>query len=125
MSEDWAAVARVISGRLRELGWRQRELADRSQVSQAIIRELQYHTVERRRSARTLEALSAALGLHPDHLSAVLQGRVPSRPDGAPEDEGQMQSRFDSLELRLTEILERLHDVQVHLHNLGRHDGER
>jgi hypothetical protein len=28
-----AAVARAISGRVRELGWRQRELADRSHVS--------------------------------------------------------------------------------------------
>jgi hypothetical protein len=30
---NWAAVARAISDRVRELGWRQRELADRSHVS--------------------------------------------------------------------------------------------
>jgi hypothetical protein len=30
---NWAAVARTISDRVRELGWRQRELADRSHVS--------------------------------------------------------------------------------------------
>jgi len=29
---NWAAVAGAISGRVRELGWRQRELADRSHV---------------------------------------------------------------------------------------------
>jgi hypothetical protein len=45
---DWAAVARAISGRVRELGWRQRELAERSHVSVAVVRELQRHTVERR-----------------------------------------------------------------------------
>jgi len=33
---NWAAVAGAISGRVRELGWRQRELADRSHVSVAV-----------------------------------------------------------------------------------------
>jgi ribosome-binding protein aMBF1 (putative translation factor) len=62
VSEDWVAVANAIKERVNELGWRQRELAPRSHVSPAIVRELQHHTVERRRSARTLEALSVALG---------------------------------------------------------------
>ena len=52
--QDWAAVAQVISDRVRELGWRQRELAERSRVSAAVVREIQLHTVERRRSPRTL-----------------------------------------------------------------------
>lgn len=56
---DWA-VARAISDRVRELGWRQHELAERSHVSAAVVREIQRHTVERRRSRRTLEALSVA-----------------------------------------------------------------
>ena len=60
--EGWAAVARAISDRVRELGWRQRELAERSHVSVAVVREIQRHTVERRRSPRTLEALSVASG---------------------------------------------------------------
>src|SRR5918992_3969662 len=77
VSEDWAAVAKAINQRVNELGWRQRELAERSHVSQAIVREIQHHTVERRRSARTLEALSTALGWHPQHLAAVLRGRTP------------------------------------------------
>ncbi|MFD2495093.1 XRE family transcriptional regulator, partial [Amycolatopsis jiangsuensis] len=33
VSEDWAAVARVINERVQALGWKQRELAARSQVS--------------------------------------------------------------------------------------------
>jgi transcriptional regulator with XRE-family HTH domain len=84
VSEDWASVARAISQRLTELGMRQRELAERSHVSQAIVRELQRNTVQRRRSARTLEALSLALGWHPDHLMAVLRGLTPPEPGDPP-----------------------------------------
>jgi transcriptional regulator with XRE-family HTH domain len=73
--ENWAAVAQAISGRVRELGWRQRELAERSHVSVAVVREIQRHTVERRRSPRTLEALSVALGWEPEYLHRVLTGR--------------------------------------------------
>ncbi|MDT5277860.1 MAG: hypothetical protein QOG95_4792, partial [Mycobacterium sp.] len=40
MEQDWAAVARAIDTRLAELNWRQRELAERAQVSVAIVREL-------------------------------------------------------------------------------------
>lgn len=50
MAEDWSAVAKAINERVNELGWRQRELAERSHVSQAIVREIQHCTVERRRS---------------------------------------------------------------------------
>jgi len=103
--EDWAAVARAISGRVRELGWRQRELAERSHVSVAVVRELQRHTVERRRSLRTLEALSVALGWEPEHLGMVLKGHV-RQPRGHTAPEGAaLSSRLDSLESRLAEIL--------------------
>lgn len=61
MAEDWAAVARAIDTRLAELNWRQREFAERAQVSVAIVRELHRNTAQRRRNARTLEALSLAL----------------------------------------------------------------
>jgi transcriptional regulator with XRE-family HTH domain len=79
--QDWAAVAWALNQRMRELGWTQRELARRSQVSQAIVREIQHRTVERRRSARTLQALSRALGWFPDHLAEILHGQ---RPPAAP-----------------------------------------
>ena len=75
--EDWAAVAEAINERVNELGWRQGELAERSHVSRATVREIQHHVVERRRSARTLEALSIALGWHPQHIDAMLRGRRP------------------------------------------------
>ena len=75
MPEDWAAVAAAIDTRVRELGWRQRELSERAHVSHAIVREIQHHIVERRRSTRTLEALSTALGWPPSYLHSLLHGQ--------------------------------------------------
>lgn len=107
VSEDWAAVARAINERVRELGWRQRELAERSQVSAAVVREIQRHTVERRRSPRTLESLSVALGWEPGHLDTVLRGRTQapgSSGSQAAIDGAAIWSRLDALESRLDEI---------------------
>jgi transcriptional regulator with XRE-family HTH domain len=116
VSEDWAAVANAIKERVNELGWRQRELAQRSHVSQAIVRELQHHTVERRRSARTLEALSVTLGWHPQHLVAVLHGRTPPEP-GEPISDNKMtvSSRLDIIDERLSEITDLLHQMNANL----------
>jgi transcriptional regulator with XRE-family HTH domain len=116
VSEDWAAVAEAINERVNELGWRQRELAERSHVSQATVRELQHHVVERRRSRRTLESLSMTLGWHPQHLDAVLHGRRPPQPAQPATDNGDaLWSRLDTLERRLEEITERLDDLKTGL----------
>jgi transcriptional regulator with XRE-family HTH domain len=110
--EDWAAVARAISGRVRELGWRQRELAERSHVSVAVVRELQRHTVERRRSPRTLEALSVALGWEAEHLDRVLKGHA-RRPGGnTARDSAALGSRLESFDSRLAEILRLLTELR-------------
>ena len=102
--ENWAAVARAISDRVRELGWRQRELAERSHVSAAVVREIRRHTIERRRSPRTLQALSVALGWEPEHLDRVLKGH-PQQPGGRTAPDGAaLWSRLDAVELRLAEI---------------------
>ena len=115
--EDWAAVARAISERVRELGWRQRELAERSHVSAAVVREIQRHTVERRRSPRTLESLSVALGWEPGRLDAVLKG-------GAQQAAGRSQvladgaalwSRLDAIEGRLDEIVKLISGLKTDL----------
>jgi transcriptional regulator with XRE-family HTH domain len=110
--EDWAAVARVISGRVRELGWRQRELAERSHVSVAVVREIQRHTVERRRSPRTLEALSVALGWEPAHLHRVLKGDSQQSGDHAAPDLAAVWSRLDSFDLRLAELAKLLTELK-------------
>jgi hypothetical protein len=114
--EDWAAVAEAINERVNELGWRQGELAERSHVSRATVRELQHHIVERRRSARTLEALSTTLGWHPQHIDAVLRGRRPPEPTEPVTKNGESPwSRMDALERHLSDITERLDAIQTDL----------
>ena len=115
--QDWAAVARAIDTRLAELNWRQRELAERAQVSVAIVRELHRNTTQRRRSARTLEALSVALGWHPEHLDAVLRGHTP------PERGQPMTSPVDPVAARLTSIDRRLAAIERRLDELAARDG--
>lgn len=111
--EDWAAVARVISDRVRELGWRQRELAERSRVSAAVVREIQLHTVERRRSPRTLESLSVALGWEPGRLGSVLKGRAHQAGAGSQvtADVTALWSRLDVIDGRLDVIDGRLDEI--------------
>jgi hypothetical protein len=122
VSEDWAEVAKAINERVNELGWRQRELAERSRVSQAIVRELQHHTVERRRSTRTLESLSITLGWHPQHLDALLHSRRPPEVNEPVTDTGDaLWSRLDALERRLDDITERLDDLKTGLTTIVEH----
>ncbi|TKG68341.1 XRE family transcriptional regulator [Prauserella endophytica] len=119
MSEDWAAVAKAINERVKELGWRQRELAERSQVSSAIVREIQRNTVNRKRSPRTLESLSITLGWHPQHLEAVLHGRQP--PGLEVSTERDLSTRLEAMERRLDAIEKQLSNVQAGLATLIEH----
>ncbi|GLY70893.1 XRE family transcriptional regulator [Amycolatopsis taiwanensis] len=121
MTENWAAVSKAINERVAALGWKQRELAEHSHVSQAIVREIQHHTVERKRSARTLEALSLALGWHPGHLAAVLHGRKPLA-SGETGDEAidTITARLSAIEDRLGEITDRLDTIAENLSALLR-----
>ncbi len=120
--EDWSAVAEAINERVNELGWRQGELAERSHVSRATVRELQHHIVERRRSARTLEALSTTLGWHPQHIDAVLRGRRPPEPTEPVTNNGEsLWSRIDALERYLSDITERLDTIQTDLTTVIEH----
>jgi transcriptional regulator with XRE-family HTH domain len=110
VAEDWSAVARAVNERAAELGLRQRDLIQRSHVSKAIVGEITRNAVRRRRSARTLEALSAALDWHPQHLTAVLHGRRPPGP-GEPVyrfDDEEVPARLAAVESQLREIAERL-----------------
>lgn len=121
MPEDWAAVAKAINERVTELGWRQRELAERSHVSPAVVREIQRHTVERRRSPRTLESLSVALGWHPQHLDAVLNDRpVPAKEPAAASSE-MLLSRLDVVEQRLAQMTRILNDLKTSVNAVLEH----
>ncbi|HEX6404760.1 MAG TPA: helix-turn-helix domain-containing protein [Pseudonocardiaceae bacterium] len=109
MSEDWAAVAEAIGQRMTELGINQTELIDRSQVSKATVGELYHNSAQRRRSARTLEALSIALGWHPQHLAAVLKGqRVPAVGEPVSRSDEDVSGRLAAIEYRLAQIETRL-----------------
>ncbi|SDQ77746.1 helix-turn-helix domain-containing protein [Actinopolyspora saharensis] len=112
MEDDWAAVAEAISNRLRELGLTQLEVAARSKVSPATIRELQYNKMPRRRNPRTLEALSEALDWPSDYLGKVLTGTaaqpyaeeandpVLRKLDDVLEQLQELRSRVDAVERR-------------------------
>ena len=76
MADDWEAVGKAISGRLDELQMTQLELASASGVSPATIREIQYNKLARRRSPRTLQALSEALKWPASYLGQVLVGEA-------------------------------------------------
>lgn len=110
--EDWTAVARAINERMSEFGLTQRELVQRSHVSKAIVREIQHNTVQRRRSDRTLEALSMALDLHPGYLAAVLAGGpIPKPGEPLVRSDDDVPGRLVLIEHQLREITERLNDV--------------
>jgi transcriptional regulator with XRE-family HTH domain len=105
VAEDWAAVARAIDERLAELGLNQRELIERSQVSKTVVMEIRRNSAERRRSTRTLEALSTALDWHPQHLIALLQGRrVPAVGEPISRSDDDIHGRLAVIEYRLDQI---------------------
>jgi transcriptional regulator with XRE-family HTH domain len=112
VADDWAAVAHAINQRMTELGLRQRQLIERSRVSKAVVSELMRNVAPRRRSARTLEALSVALDWHPDHLAAVLAKAEPpalSDPVHRPDD---VPGRLAAIERQLRDITTRLDDLR-------------
>ena len=112
VSEDWSAVAQAIGNRMTELGISQRELVKRSQLSKAIVREVQHNVVQRRRSERTLEALSIALDWHPGHLAAVLLGRTPPKA-GEPHvrSDDDISGRLAAIEHHLRELNDKVNGI--------------
>lgn len=74
MGQGWEAVAAAINARLEELGMTQVDLSLRSGVSVATLRQLQHNDRPRRRSPRTLAAVSEGLGWPKTHLTRILEG---------------------------------------------------
>ena len=106
MADDWVAVGKAITTRLDELGMTQLELAAKSKVSPATIRELQYNKLPRRRHPRTLEAVSTALEWPAEYLNDVLVGKK-AKPH---EDE-----RSDPVLGVLDEIKDQLMEIRTRL----------
>lgn len=108
--KDWDAVAAAIQARLSELDLTQAELAARAGVAPETVRELRMNLHPRRRSPRTLSALSEALGWPTDHLSAVAT-RGGAAVDGAGISDtelGAITDELSSIATRLNEIASRL-----------------
>lgn len=78
LSDDWDAVARVISDRLSDMRMTQMDLASRAQLSLTTVRELQHNLNPRKRRPQTLATVSEALGWPSNYLSEVLAGRAPA-----------------------------------------------
>jgi transcriptional regulator with XRE-family HTH domain len=135
VAEDWAAVSLAINERMAELGLNQRELAERSQVSKTMIMEIRRNVAQRRRGARTLEALSLALDWHPQHLDAVLNGQpVPAVGEPVVRSEDDVRGRLAAIEYRLEQIArelasmrggisQRLDDIDSSIKDLSGHAG--
>jgi transcriptional regulator with XRE-family HTH domain len=113
VAEDWVAVSLAINERMTELGLNQRELAERSQVSKTMLTEIRRNVIQRRRGARTLEALSLALDWHPQHLDAVLNGQpVPAVGEPVVRSEDDIQGRLAAIEYRLEQIARELASIK-------------
>lgn len=113
MTKDWAAVATAVSQRMTELGLRQHQLVQRSRVSRAAVSEIQHNVAQRRRSARTLEALSVALNWHPHHLIAILEGRTPPQIGDPVDPDGDAMSHLNAIERRIEKIANQLDRIEV------------
>jgi len=118
MADDWVAVGKAITARLDELGMTQLELAAKSKVSPATIRELQYNKLPRRRHPRTLEAVSTALEWPAEYLNDVLAGKRAKPYEDERSD--QVLGVLDEIQDQLTEIRARLAAVEQ---QLAREDG--
>jgi transcriptional regulator with XRE-family HTH domain len=123
VADDWLAVGKAIATRLDELGMTQLDLAAKSKVSPATIRELQYNKLPRRRHPRTLEAISTALEWPADYLNDVVTGGKPKLHDDESDDP--VLGALDDIHGQLREIRARLADVEQRLADEDEPAGDR
>jgi transcriptional regulator with XRE-family HTH domain len=119
VTEDWAAVATAIKDRRDELGITQTELGLRAKVSKQMVGEIENNKVERRRGARTLEALSVTLGWNPRHLAAILAGLSPPREDEpVPQSDDDIPGHMSVLEHYMRKLLDEVQTMNGRLDDL-------
>lgn len=107
--DDWTAVAAALNARVAALRMTQQELASRSGVSPATIREIQHNHRPRKRYGRTLAALSEALQWPAEYLDDVLAGRSPEAAGrSAQGDDDQVLHELRAIREELQGIKQRL-----------------
>jgi transcriptional regulator with XRE-family HTH domain len=106
--DDWHALAEALTARMRERGMTQRELAERSGVSVATIRQIQAAKTTPR--ARTLADLSRSLGWSENHLERIVRPT-----SAASQDSGESVSdsrRIDAIATQLQDLTERVNALE-------------
>lgn len=117
MAKDWDAVGAAIRARMVEIDMTQADLAARAGVAMMTVRELQQNLKTRRRSPRTMAAVSEALGWPADQLARILDGHQPA----ASADEGDpVVAELDELKADLHAIVRRIDAIE---RRLGPEDG--
>lgn len=110
---NWQAVAVAVTTRMEELGITQRELAERTGVSAATLRQIQNNYGPRRRSPRTLSAISTGLRWPAEHLKAVLDDDV-AAVEAVPN-EGPLRDHVTQLERQLQALEDRVLSLERRL----------
>jgi transcriptional regulator with XRE-family HTH domain len=109
---DWAAVAKAIRQRMDARAVTQKELADKSGISTATLREMVREDATRERSAATLRKVSSALGLPQGYLLAVARHEplpaVHEQPSETPTPGGGVADELRAIRVILERIEARL-----------------
>ncbi|MGK4583453.1 helix-turn-helix domain-containing protein [Kitasatospora sp. HPMI-4] len=102
MSMDWVRLGVAIRDARDAIGWTQQELANRSQVSVATIRQLEGGK-QRTRHSLAADRVGSALGWTPESVKAVLDGGKPTTGAAAeaPAEPGASADALAGLSLRI------------------------
>jgi transcriptional regulator with XRE-family HTH domain len=115
---NWAKVGEALRARREGRGLTQEQLHELSGVSVAIIGEIEQHEIIRRRSLRTLAALSVALDWPEDYLARIRDGHQPPKTAELSPEEAALRSVLDKLDKILAD---RLNEIVVpHLNQIER-----
>ena len=110
--QGWAEVARLLRQRIADLGLTQFDLASKSGVSIATIREL-LHAKPRQRSPRTLSAVSEALGWPSGQIAEIVQGGKPPIAEAQPASGSDVGAELRAIREELVRINRRIEFLEA------------
>jgi transcriptional regulator with XRE-family HTH domain len=108
----WTQAARLLNQRMADLGLTQFDLASRSGVSPATIREI-LHGKPRQRSPRTLSALSKALGWPSGQISEIVRGATPPTRETQPASNSDVSTELRAIREELARINRRIEALEA------------